>query len=211
MPQASDEDREKYSKRFGDIDCNHAVAELRRLGYTQTPQWEWIAPKDHKPTDEELFWIEFLVDEWDFGGWLVPGSAPTEEPPSLAGIAPDYTEGVESATYIRQRWSGEASAPAPPGARFRVEPDGPPCPTCGFRIRNVRAPGFTLDDGAAPPSEPPAPVPGRSTTSINWTQPPEQVLGDIVEAALSKMTPEEADKVIDRIRALQVPGPEKEE
>jgi hypothetical protein len=54
-------------------------------------------------------------------------------------------------------------------------------------------------------------VPGRSTTSINWTQPPEQVLGDIVEAALSKMTPEEADKVIDRIRALQVPGPEKEE
>jgi hypothetical protein len=28
---------------------------------------------------------------------------------------------------------------------------------------------------------------------------------------LSKMTPEEADKVIDRIRALRVPGPGKEE
>lgn len=67
MPQASDADRARYVERFGDIGCEHAVAELERRGYVLTKGWEWIAT--HQPTDEELFWLGFLVSEWDFG-WL---------------------------------------------------------------------------------------------------------------------------------------------
>ncbi len=69
MPQASDEDRAQYRKRFGDIDCNHATEELHRRGYLLTADWQWIPPDRHTPTDEELFWMGFLVDEWDFG-WI---------------------------------------------------------------------------------------------------------------------------------------------
>lgn len=73
MPQAADEDRDKYRARFGDIGCEHAIAELKQRGYVLTPQWEWKLPNpEHEPTDDELFWIGFLVDEWDFGGWAKP-------------------------------------------------------------------------------------------------------------------------------------------
>ena len=62
---------DRYAKRFGSIDCGKAMAELERRGYTLTDKWEWIAPLAHVPTEEELFWIGFLVDDWDFGG-LIP-------------------------------------------------------------------------------------------------------------------------------------------
>jgi len=68
MPQATEEDRAKYSERFGDIDCNHACAELKRRGYILSRDFRWHAPKGHTPTEDEAFWIGFLVDEWDFGG-----------------------------------------------------------------------------------------------------------------------------------------------
>jgi hypothetical protein len=76
MPQASDEDRERYRRRFGDIGCEHAVAELERRGYVLTRGWDWIAP--HRPTEEELFWIGFLIHEWDFGGLQAEGAAAHE-------------------------------------------------------------------------------------------------------------------------------------
>jgi len=68
MPQASDEDRKKYTDRFPDIGCKHAIHELEKCGYKLSRQWEWTVPEGHTPTDEELFWIGFLIDEWDFGG-----------------------------------------------------------------------------------------------------------------------------------------------
>jgi hypothetical protein len=67
MPQATDEAREQYRARFGDIGCEHAIEELKKRGFELTPQWEWICPR--MPSDEELFWIGFLVNEWDFG-WI---------------------------------------------------------------------------------------------------------------------------------------------
>lgn len=70
MPQATDEDRSRYRVRFGDIGCEHAVKELETRGYRLTDGWDWKAPQGHEPTEEELFWLGFLVDEWDFG-WLV--------------------------------------------------------------------------------------------------------------------------------------------
>lgn len=69
MPQASDADRKRYLASFPDIDCSHAVETLKGRGYVLTPDWCWIAPRE--PLEQELFWIGFLIDEWDFGG-LVP-------------------------------------------------------------------------------------------------------------------------------------------
>ena len=68
MPQASDESRAAYKARFGDIGCEHAITELERRGYHLDSAWNWEPPQDHEPTEEERFWIEFLMDEWDFGG-----------------------------------------------------------------------------------------------------------------------------------------------
>lgn len=77
MPQASETDRERYRAQFGDLGCEHAQRELESRGYVLTDCWEWRLPNpEHEPTDEELFWLGFLVDEWDYGGWAAP---PTEE------------------------------------------------------------------------------------------------------------------------------------
>lgn len=72
MPQATDEDRERYKRAFPDIGCEHAVAELRKRGFELTEDYDWIAPR--RPSEEETFWIGFLMDEWDFGGWEMAGS-----------------------------------------------------------------------------------------------------------------------------------------
>lgn len=70
MPQASDEDRERYRRQFGDILCQHGIKRLEEKGYTLTEDWLWIPPVNHEPTEYELFIIGFLIDEWDFGGIL---------------------------------------------------------------------------------------------------------------------------------------------
>jgi hypothetical protein len=69
LPQASDEDRERYCQTFPDIGCEHAQAELERRGYQLTRGYDWRPPEGHEPTEDELFWIGFLVDEWDYG-WI---------------------------------------------------------------------------------------------------------------------------------------------
>lgn len=70
MPQASDQDRARYMARFGDIGCEHAVKALTARGWRLKRDWTWVKPKHRKrkPTEEELFWIGFLISEWDFGG-----------------------------------------------------------------------------------------------------------------------------------------------
>lgn len=45
---------------------------------------------------------------------------------------------------ITQRPAG-ALAAAPPAEKFRVVRNGPPCPTCGFSITEVKAPPIVLD------------------------------------------------------------------
>ncbi len=68
MPQASDESRERYKAWFPDIGCEHATEELTKRGYKLNKDWTWTKPKGHSPTEEETFWICFLIEEWDFGG-----------------------------------------------------------------------------------------------------------------------------------------------
>ncbi len=87
MPQASDEYRERYRARFGDIGCEHAIEELKSRGYKLTKGWEWIVPRE--PTDEELFWIDFLVLEWDFGGVRWEGTAHGGQ----SGLNPEVADG----------------------------------------------------------------------------------------------------------------------
>lgn len=71
MPQASDKDRERYIKQFGDIDSWYGIKYLQQRGWILTKDWHWKSPYQiFKPKEEELFIIGFLIDEWDFGGIL---------------------------------------------------------------------------------------------------------------------------------------------
>lgn len=70
MPSASDELRERMRIRFGDpIDDAGPMRWLEKQGYKMTGGWEWIKPSpEHKPTEDEIEAIQFLIDEWDMGG-----------------------------------------------------------------------------------------------------------------------------------------------
>ena len=69
MPQASERMRRRYRAKFGDIGPEHAMKELEKRGWTLTKEWEWVPPRNGRfQSDEELFWIDFLIQEWDFGG-----------------------------------------------------------------------------------------------------------------------------------------------
>lgn len=64
MPTASPELRAAWPE--GD---EQAISYLEAQGYTLTKQWEWIKPTpDHVITEREGSAIDYLVDEWDFGG-----------------------------------------------------------------------------------------------------------------------------------------------
>src|SRR5947207_761955 len=45
-----------------------AIAYLKERGYVLTRRWEWIKPKGHAPTKKELRAIDYMFQEWDFGG-----------------------------------------------------------------------------------------------------------------------------------------------
>jgi hypothetical protein len=68
MPQASDELRAAW--RHGEEGGGDAAAEhyLRAAGYLLTPSWEWEAPLGRIPTDRDLSAIDYLIEEWDYGG-----------------------------------------------------------------------------------------------------------------------------------------------
>jgi hypothetical protein len=139
------------------------------------------------------------------GGGVIP-SAPTEEPPRCEFAADGHAQGTGAWCIIHRMYCKEPKWPDRQSARngLQREPPSAPAPQdWHHKDECVLSDADELDEAvmlinlgpcpcvpkAAPPSEPPTPVPGRSTTSINWTKLPEQALGDIVEAALSKMTP----------------------
>jgi hypothetical protein len=64
MPQASDELRE----RWGGPDDRKAINHLGNRGYVLTVGFEWYVPPWLKPTEEDLSAVEFLIQEWDWGG-----------------------------------------------------------------------------------------------------------------------------------------------
>lgn len=67
MPQASDEDREWAREEFGSMDLAGPMSYLEDNGWVLTPEWEWIPPHEDI-TEKEYMCVNFLVDEWDFGG-----------------------------------------------------------------------------------------------------------------------------------------------
>ncbi len=72
MPQASDELRSTMTQRFGDIGTAGPEEFLRSRGWTLTPSWDWVKANATFATipPDELECIEFLCDEWDYGGFF---------------------------------------------------------------------------------------------------------------------------------------------
>lgn len=64
MPEASSELREEWG-----IMDSIAIQYLEGNGYVLTSDWTWVTPPNHVPTSKECRAIQFLIDEWDFGGF----------------------------------------------------------------------------------------------------------------------------------------------
>lgn len=68
MPQASDEDRAAWGTDGG-VGEEKAMKHLADRGWRLTKDWRWVKPSpDFKPGDDDIGAIQFLIDEWDFGG-----------------------------------------------------------------------------------------------------------------------------------------------
>ena len=68
MTKASDELREKWGGRGG-FGEEKAMGFLYSRGYRLTHGWEWEKPApEHVVSDDEAEAIQFLFEEWDFGG-----------------------------------------------------------------------------------------------------------------------------------------------
>ena len=64
MPQASDELRKRW-----DVGDGPVIAYLKAKGFTLLPNYHWRKPSpDHEVTEAEWSAMDFLVEEWDFGG-----------------------------------------------------------------------------------------------------------------------------------------------
>lgn len=70
MPQASKNQRDRMLKWFGsEIDENAPIKFLESRGYKLRCDWLWEKPvPSHTVSDEEFHCLQFLIDEWDFGG-----------------------------------------------------------------------------------------------------------------------------------------------
>jgi hypothetical protein len=65
MPQATEELRREWG-----IADSRAIKFLNDRGYKLTRDFRWQKPHPNmKPTAKELRAIEFLIQEWDFGGF----------------------------------------------------------------------------------------------------------------------------------------------
>lgn len=70
MPQASEELRKEWGGANG-VGEDKAESYLLSKGYTLSPGWLWILPSsDHIPTEEETAAMCFLIEEWDYGGYV---------------------------------------------------------------------------------------------------------------------------------------------
>lgn len=67
MPQATDELRAYW----GGVDDAPALRHLEARGFTLNGDWTWTPPPGltwDTMTERDRLAVEFLVDEWDFGG-----------------------------------------------------------------------------------------------------------------------------------------------
>lgn len=67
MPTASDELRNFATTNFDTIDAVPIVAFLQRQGFVHTKEFCW--KRKLPPTHFEWNCINFLIEEWDFGGY----------------------------------------------------------------------------------------------------------------------------------------------
>ena len=69
MPQAAEDLRKEWGE--GKNTDQKAVKFLESKGYKRTRAWTWVKPSmDHRPSEEEIRAICYLIDEWDFGGFV---------------------------------------------------------------------------------------------------------------------------------------------
>lgn len=92
MPQASDELRAKWG-----IMHFEAMDHLQRRGYVLTPEYLWLIPEDAILSDDDVSAATFLVDEWDFGGFvrkpLKPASVSVVQDPTPPSSSPPKRKG----------------------------------------------------------------------------------------------------------------------
>lgn len=66
MPQTTPE----LAAKFPGMD-REAMEVLRDAGYTLTREWFWLPPSIfHEPIEREADAINYLIEEWDFGGLI---------------------------------------------------------------------------------------------------------------------------------------------
>ena len=68
MPQASTETTEKARRLCGTTDDQALLEWLRGRGIHEVSNGWLRGPKGHEPTESELAAINYLVEEWDYGG-----------------------------------------------------------------------------------------------------------------------------------------------
>lgn len=67
MPQASDEDRAKWGGHQG-VGEDKAMEHLEGRGYKLLRSWNWRPPLGMAMSQDDSEAMQFLIDEWDFGG-----------------------------------------------------------------------------------------------------------------------------------------------
>lgn len=73
MPSSTPERQARWK------DDSNATAFLTDRGYKLTREWEWVLPTpDHVPTEDEIDAINYMVEEWDYGGLIKSEDEPRE-------------------------------------------------------------------------------------------------------------------------------------
>ena len=72
MPSASDAHRARWNGPGHET----ATAFLESRGFTLSPHWTWV--REAEPDEREWDAIDFMVCEWDYGGWQTPDESKAE-------------------------------------------------------------------------------------------------------------------------------------
>ena len=75
MPQTSPEVRAAIDALLGPNTSDQLMQDvsaecfLKKRGWVLTDKWAWIMPQpSHQPDEDELLCVQYLIEEWDFGG-----------------------------------------------------------------------------------------------------------------------------------------------
>lgn len=69
MPQATEELRQKWGGVRG-VGEDKAIGHLLKRGYTLTSDYCWFKPIEIDITLDDTEAIDFLIQEWDYGGLI---------------------------------------------------------------------------------------------------------------------------------------------